>query len=269
MIQAPYLACAVQLTSTPDLEASLAQAQDLIERAVARGARLIGLPENFPQICETQEEAAAAVPATYPVAEAFLAEQARRHGVVVFGGVVAPGDAGKVRNLLVVADARGTIIARYAKRHLFDVVLGGADTLTESACVEPGQAPVTADLGDLGNMGLSICYDVRFPEHYRALVDQGAELLTVPAAFLNRTGQDHWHVLLRARAIENTCYLLAPAQAGRHNARRASYGHAVVIDPWGHVLADAGEGPGLAIAEIDPARLATVRAQLPCLAHRR
>ena len=100
-------------------------------------------------------------------------------------------------------------------------------------------------------------------------MDQGAELLTVPAAFLNRTSQDHWHVLLRARAIENTCYLLAPAQAGRHNARRASYGHAVVIDPWGHVLADAGEGPGLAIAEIDPARLATVRAQLPCLAHRR
>lgn len=269
MIDQPYLACAVQLTSTPDLDHNLEEASRLIARAVARGARLVGLPENFPQICESQEEAARHVPTTFGRAEAFLRDQARLHGITLFGGLIEPVNGGKVRNTLVVAGPTGEVLARYSKRHLFDVVLGGHDTLTESATVEPGDAPVVADLGPLGQLGCSICYDVRFPEHYRALVDGGAELLAVPSAFLARTGQDHWHVLLRARAIENTCYLVAPAQSGRHNARRASFGHALVVDPWGHVLADGGEGPGLAIAEIDPTRLKAVREQLPSLLHRR
>ncbi len=268
MIARPYLAAAVQLTSTPDLEGNLAAAEALVARAVQRGAELIGLPENLPQICETQEEAAAAVPATYPRAEAWLREQARRHGVTVFAGLVAPG-AGRVRNLLVVAGPDGEIVARYQKRHLFDVDFGGRDVHRESASVEPGDEVVVADLGPLGGLGLSICYDVRFPEHYRALVDAGADLLAVPAAFIPHTGKDHWHVLLRARAIENTCYVIAPAQVGAHNARRASYGHAVIVDPWGVTLADAGDRPGLALAEIDPERLAQVRRQLPSLAHRR
>lgn len=268
MIRRPYLACALALTSTPNLEISLQHAGELVARATARGAELIGLPENTPQICETAEQTAAQVATTYPRAEAWLCETARRHGVVLFAGLLAPGP-GRVRNLLVVAGRDGQILARYQKRHLFDVAIGTSHTFTESATVEPGAEPVVVDLGDLGVLGLSICYDLRFPEHYRALVDMGADILAVPAAFLTVTGQDHWHVLLRARAIENTSYLLAPAQAGRHNPRRESYGHALVIDPWGHVLADSGEGAGLAIAELDPARVADVRRKLPCLEHRR
>lgn len=269
MIQRPYLACAVHLTSTPDLEANLAQAEGLVAKAAGRGAELIGLPENFPQIGETQEEVASQVAATQPRAEAWLKEQARRHGVVLYGGLLEPAPGGKVYNTLVVAGKDGAILARYRKRHLFDVAIGPRNTFQESATVTPGEAPVVADLGELGRLGLSICYDLRFPEHYRALVDQGADLLTVPAAFLPVTGKDHWHVLLRARAIENTCYLLAPAQGGRHNPKRESYGHALAIDPWGTVLADTGDRQGLAIAEIDPERLAEVRSQLPCLRHRR
>lgn len=267
MIRRPYLACAIQTTSTPDPAESLARAEALVAKAVERGAELIGLPENLPQICETQEEAAAQVPVTYPMAESWLQEQARRHGVVLYGGVVAPG-ADRVRNMLVVVDRNGDVIARYQKRHLFDVAIGEKHTFRESAAVEPGIEPVVADLGELGVLGLSICYDVRFPEHYRALVDMGADLMAVPAAFLTVTGKDHWHVLLRARAIENTCYVMAPAQGGRHNARRESYGHALMIDPWGNVLADTGDRNGLAIAEIHPERLREVRSQLPCLQHR-
>lgn len=268
MIARPYLAAALNVTSTPDLEANLAAAEALVDRAVARGAELIGLPENLPQICASQDEAAAAVPASYPRAEAWLRALARRHGVTIFAGLVAPG-AGRVRNLLVVAGPGGEIVATYQKRHMFDVDFGGTNTHRESAAVEPGDEVVVADLGELGGLGLSICYDVRFPEHYRALVDRGADVLAVPAAFIPHTGKDHWHVLLRARAIENTCFLMAPAQVGSHNERRASYGHAVIVDPWGVVLADAGDRPGMAIAEIDPARLAQVRRQLPSLAHRR
>lgn len=268
MMTRSYLACAIQLRSLPDFEATLNQAEALVTRAAGRGAALIGLPENFPQICTTQEEAAAQVPETYPRAEQWLQDQARRHGVVLYGGLIAPGTGERVRNTLVVAGRDGAILGRYQKRHLFDVAIGARDTYQESATVEPGTDAVVVDLGELGKLGLSICYDVRFPEHYRALVDQGAEVIAVPAAFLPVTGRDHWHVLLRARAIENTCYLMAPAQGGRHNERRESYGHALVIDPWGHVLADTGDQEGLAIAEVDPERLKAVRRQLPCLTHR-
>lgn len=268
MIQRPYLAAAIQMKSVPDLESSLTHAEDLVNKAVARGAELIGLPENFPQICETPEEAVLQVPTTFPRAEEWLSDLARRHRVVLYGGIIAPGEGNRVRNVLLVAGRDGMILARYQKRHLFDVCLGGKDTLQESASVEPGHESVVVDLGDLGVLGLSICYDVRFPEHFRALVDRGAEILTVPAAFLKVTGKDHWHVLNRARAIENTCYLLAPAQGGQHNARRESYGHALMIDPWGNILADSGDSSGMAIAEISSERLQEVRSRLPCLQHR-
>lgn len=268
MIRRSYLACAIQMNTQPDAGASFAEAEALVAKAAARGAELVGLPENFPRICETQEEAASFVHEDYPAAERRLCDMAARHRIVLYGGVIMPAEGGRVRNTLVVAGKDGAVIARYHKRHLFDVFLGGKNTLQESKTVEPGEEAVVVDLGDMGVLGLSICYDLRFPEHFRALVDAGAEILTVPAAFLTATGQDHWHALLRARAIENTCYVLAPAQGGRHNARRASYGHALVIDPWGHVLADTGDRSGLAMAEIDPERLAQVRSALPCLAHR-
>lgn len=271
MIARPYLAAAVQMTSTPDVSATLRQAEHLVAAAAARGAELVGLPENFPMIAESRHAVAAATAETYPAALDWLSAQAARHGIVLFGGLVAPPAPGatRVRNLLVVIGRDGREIARYQKRHMFDVFLGAGNTYVESETVEPGQSTVVADLGELGRLGLAICYDLRFPEHFRSLVDQGADLLAVPAAFLTKTGQDHWHVLLRARAIENTCYVLAPAQGGQHHATRASYGHALAIDPWGHVLADTGDTAGVAIARIDPERLKTVREQLPALSHRR
>ncbi len=259
------------MTSTPDFDANLLQAEGLIAEAVRRGAELVGLPENFPQITESARQTADQAETTYPRALTWLSEQAARYEVVLYAGVIMPPASGsnRVRNVLVVMGRDGKEIARYQKRHMFDVFLGDGNTYVESETVEPGDSPVVADLGELGKLGLSICYDLRFPEHYRALVDGGADLVTVPAAFLSKTGQDHWHVLLRARAIENTCYLLAPAQSGRHHPKRTSYGHALVIDPWGTVLADTGDVPGLAIAPIDPERLRAVREQLPCLQHRR
>lgn len=271
MIARPYLAAAVCLTSTADFEANLTHAESLIAEAASRGAELVGLPENFPQIGESAREVADQAGTTYPRALSWLSEQAARYEIVLYGGVIMPPAPGseRVRNVLVVMGRDGKELARYQKRHMFDVFLGEGNTYVESETVEPGEAPVVADLGELGKLGLSICYDLRFPEHYRALVDLGADVLTVPAAFLTKTGQDHWHVLMRARAIENTAYLLAPAQGGRHHAKRTSYGHALAIDPWGHVLADTGDVPGLAIAKIDPERLRTVREQLPCLQHRR
>lgn len=268
MIRRPYLACAIQLTSTDDVRANLDAAERLVQQAVDRGAELIGLPENLPQICPSPSALVAEVPKTYPLAEAWLSELARRHRVVVFAGLLAPSEGARVRNVLVVAGRDGTILARYQKRHLFDVAVGPRHTYQESASVEAGDRPVVVDLGDLGVLGLSICYDLRFPEHYRALVDMGAEVLAVPSAFLAVTGRDHWHVLLRARAIENTSYVLAPAQGEWHHAERESYGHALVVDPWGSVLADTGARSGLAIAEISADRLRAVRTQLPSLEHR-
>lgn len=271
MIARPYLAAAVQMTSTPDLAESLARAETLIAEAAARGAELVGLPENFPMIAESRHAVAQTTAETYPAAMDFLRTQAAKHGIVLFGGLVQPPRAvgERVRNVVVVVGRDGNELARYQKRHMFDVFLGDGNTYVESETVEPGEDVVVADLGELGRLGLAICYDLRFPEHFRALVDQGAELLAVPAAFLTKTGMDHWHVLLRARAIENTAYVLAPAQGGQHHAKRASYGHALAIDPWGHVLADTGDAGGLALAWIDPERLRTVREQLPALRHRR
>lgn len=271
MIRERYLAAALQLQASADPVATLAQAEALVQEAAARGARLVGLPENALAIPESPAEALALLGEWAPKAHALYARLAQAHGLTLFAGVPAPGPEGKAWNELRVWNPQGEQLANYRKRHLFDVALGGHDDLQESATVARGEALVAPDLGPLGVLGLSICYDLRFPEHFRALVDRGAELLAVPAAFLVATGMDHWRVLLRARAIENTCYVLAPAQAGRHGPTRRSYGHAMVVDPWGEVLADAGgpeSGPGLALAFIDPARLAQVRRQLPCLQHR-
>jgi predicted amidohydrolase len=268
MFQRSFLACAVQMTSTPDLDHNLSQAAKWVARAADEGAEVVGLPENFPQLCERQEETAAQATTTYPVVQHWLAETARRHGIWLFGGTFAP-DGERVRNRLLVYGPDGACIASYDKRHLFDVALGGDDSIRESDVVQAGDQAVVADLGEHGRLGLAICYDLRFPEHFRALMDQGADWLTVPAAFARRTGRDHWQVLLQARAIENTCHVIAPAQTGEHNAHRRTYGHALIVDPWGRILADAGDSEGLAIARIDPTVTTDVRTMLPSLGHRR
>ncbi|MGB5133551.1 MAG: carbon-nitrogen hydrolase family protein [Prochlorococcaceae cyanobacterium] len=265
-----YLAAAVQLTSTPDPDANFAAAEEQIELAARRGADLVGLPENFAFMGEDQLRLQLA-PTLAERCSRFLVTMARRYQVTLLGGgFPVPAAEGHTLNRAELVGTEGQLLARYDKIHLFDVDLPDGDTYRESSTVQPGQElPPVVEVPGLGRIGLSICYDVRFPELYRHLAGQGADVLMVPAAFTAFTGKDHWQVLLQARAIENTAYVVAPAQTGLHYARRHTHGHALVIDPWGTVLADAGVGPGLAVAPIDPRHGQRVRAQMPCLRHRR
>jgi predicted amidohydrolase len=199
-----------------------------------------------------------------------MAELAHSHGIeLVLGGFWERRETdARVHNACVYLDREGQVRAVYRKVHLFDVDLADGTTLRESDTVAPGEELVVTDTA-CGPLGLSICYDLRFPELYRGLVDRGARVLAVPAAFTLHTGKDHWHVLLAARAIESQCYVLAAAQTGHHFGRRVSYGHAQILDPWGCVLAQCGEGPSVAVAEVDDAVTERVRAELPALRHRR
>lgn len=265
-----YLAAAVQMTSVPELEKNLLQAEELIDLAVRQGAELVSLPENFSFLGEEEEKVAQAETIATE-SEKFLKKMAQRFQITLLGGgFPVPVKNGKVYNTALLVDASGSELTRYQKVHLFDVNLPDGNTYRESATIERGeQLPQVYSSPELGNLGLSVCYDVRFPELYRHLSGAGAEVLFVPAAFTAYTGKDHWQILLQARAIENTCYAIAPAQTGCHYGRRQTHGHAMIIDPWGTVLADAGDEPGVAIAEIDPARLKKVREQMPSLQHRK
>lgn len=265
-----YLAAAIQMTSVPDLQKNLAQAEELIDLAVRRGAELVGLPENFSFMGEEKDKLAQAA-AIASESEKFLKTMAQRFQVTILGGSfpVPVAETGKVYNTTILIDPSGHELARYHKVHLFDVNVPDGNTYCESSTVVAGKELPPVHFSDnLGNIGLSVCYDVRFPELYRHLSDKGVEIIFVPAAFTAYTGKDHWQVLLQARAIENTAYVIAPAQTGTNYARRQTHGHAVIIDPWGVILADAGEQPGIAIAEINPSRLEQVRRQMPSLQHR-
>lgn len=267
----PYLAAAVQMTSLPDLEKNLAQAEDAIELAVRRGAELIGLPENF-AFLGTEEDKIAQAQTIAEKTEKFLKTTAQKYQITLVGGgfPVPVGDAkNKVYNTALLVGPNGEELCRYEKAHLFDVDLPDGNTYRESSTVMAGlKLPDVYNSETLGGIGLSVCYDVRFPELYRHLSKLGADVLFVPAAFTAYTGKDHWQVLLQARAIENTCYVIAPAQTGTHYAMRQTHGHAMIIDPWGVVLADAGDATGVAIAEIAPNNLTRTRAQMPSLQHR-
>lgn len=264
-----YLAAAIQMTSVPDLQRNLAQAEELIDLAVRRGAELIGLPENFSFLGEESDKIAQA-PQIAKESELFLKTMAQRYQVSILGGgFPIPVSDSQAYNTALLIDPSGTELARYHKVHLFDVNLPDGNTYQESSTVRAGiDLPPVYPSPELGNLGLSVCYDVRFPELYRHLSRQGADVLFIPAAFTAYTGKDHWQVLLQARAIENTAYVIAPAQTGRHYGIRHSHGHAVIIDPWGTVIADAGTKVGIAIAEINPQRLEQVRGQMPSLQHR-
>lgn len=266
------LAAVVQISSQTDLTDNLARCRRLVASAAARGAQLVVLPENFAlmgeeterlRIAETVDEAAPG-----PIVGA-LQEAARASGVFVVGGGFPErsDDPARPYNTSIVVAPDGSIAARYRKIHLFDVEVGDGVSYRESSATRSGRETAVLDVHGL-RVGLSICYDVRFPELYRALVDRGAQVLTVPAAFTLATGKDHWHVLLRARAIESQCYVLAAAQWGSHPRGRRTYGKSCIIDPWGDVLAQAPEGEGFAVAELDPARVSAVRRDLPSLEHR-
>ncbi len=271
----PYLAAAVQMNSLPDLNHNLNQAEELIAFAVNQGAELVCLPENFSFL---GDEAAKAQLAQTIATESqkFLVTMAQRYQVMLLGGgfpvPAAPNadlNQAKMFNTALLVNKTGEELVRYHKMHLFDVNLPDGNTYLESEMIVAGtKLPEVYQSDRLGNLGISVCYDVRFPELYRHLAAQGANVLIVPAAFTAFTGKDHWQVLLQARAIENTCYVIAPAQVGKHNPRRQSHGHALIIDPWGMILADAGDQVGVAIAEINPQRLEQVRRQMPSLQHR-
>jgi deaminated glutathione amidase len=263
------LAAAVQMTSTADVERNLDTAERLVGEAAARGAQLVGLPENFAFLRSEGDPS----PEPQPLDGAWvrrMRELARRHHLTLLLGSLPERAAGDTRayNTSVLIGPDGVTIASYRKMHLFDIDLPGLEHLKESRSVVAGETLVVAD-SPAGPIGLSICYDVRFPELYRALSRQGARVLAVPSAFTDRTGKDHWEVLLRARAIENLAYVFAPAQAGRHGKGRASHGHAMIVDPWGAVLAQVPEGEGLAVAALDFERQDRLRRELPALTHRR
>jgi nitrilase len=269
----PTRAAVVQMVSGVEVAANLSEARALIRAAVDQGAECVVLPENFAFLGRHPRDVldVAEADGDGPIQTA-LAAAARDHGITVVGGSVPlrADEADRVRAACLVYGPGGERLARYDKRHLFDVSLPGGESYRESDTFAPGEAIVVADT-PAGPLGLSICYDLRFPEHYRALVDAGATLLLAPSAFTATTGAAHWSVLVRARAIENACPVLAPNQGGRHANGRATHGESLIVDPWGTCLAAAGvgSGPEVVVADLDPAYRREVRERLPALEHRR
>jgi len=264
-----YLMGAVQMTSGPDREKNLATALRLVNEAADLGARLVALPENFAFMGPEEQRLAGAEPLEGPTLGAVRELARRRRIWVVAGSVSEKVDApGKTANTSVLVSDEGAIAASYRKIHLFDVNIPDGARYAESESVLPGDRPVMAAT-PLGAIGLTVCYDLRFPELYRKLAEAGAEIITIPAAFTLYTGKDHWEVLVRARAIENLAYVIAPAQVGRHSQNRLTFGNAMIVDPWGVVLARCPDGEGVCVAPFSPERLRRVRAELPALSHRR
>jgi len=265
----PLRIAAVQMISTPEVAPNLATAGRLVAEAAARGAQLVALPEYFPIIggSDADRLAVREVEGRGPIQD-FLAATAAQHGIWLVGGSLPllANDPGKLRNSCLVFDPAGRRVARYDKIHLFGFQKD-AERYDEAETIEAG-APVPVALDTpVGRVGLGICYDLRFPELFRALAP--LDLIVLPAAFTDTTGKAHWELLLRARAVENQCYLLAAAQGGLHPTGRMTHGHSMIVDPWGEVLARMEYGAGVIVADIDPARSAAVRASLPALRHRR
>lgn len=260
---------AIQLNSQPDLEKNMESVYKSLKIAAKQGVDLVALPENFAFMGDEKKRLAQANDISNTV-EKSLAEWASEFEIYILGGgYPVPAGNGKVYNRAALINPKGETIAKYNKIHLFDVDLSERETYRESDMVQAGKDLVVAKLPEFKmKAGLSICYDVRFPELYRAMAKQGAQVLFVPAAFTRPTGKAHWETLLRARAIENSAFVVAPAQTGKHGDRRKTHGHAMIIDPWGKILADAGEKPGMAMAELEREMLIDVRRKLPALEHR-
>ena len=258
---------AVQMVSSHDVEKNLSDADELIAEAARQGVRLVGLPEYFCLMGKRDGDKVAIreTEGNGPI-QSFLSQAAAKHGVWLVGGTapLATADAGRVRNACLIYDDTGKQVARYDKIHLFGFQ-NGAERYDESTTIEAGDTPMSLD-SPFGKLGFSICYDLRFPELYRSFAP--VDIIFVPSAFTATTGRAHWETLLRARAIENLAYVVAPAQGGVHSNRRATWGHSMIIDPWGEILACRDDGPGVVIAEIDLSKNATVRASLPALDHR-
>ncbi|HEX7012079.1 MAG TPA: carbon-nitrogen hydrolase family protein [Steroidobacteraceae bacterium] len=265
---------AIQMTSSADVEANLAEARRLLEQARVARASLAVLPENFAIMGRRDaDKLEVAERAGEGPIQAFLGRCARELGLWIVGGTIpllGEGQSGRVHAASLVFDERGRCVARYDKIHLFDVDIPDRDErYRESATIVPGAKP-TLVATPVGRLGMAVCYDVRFPELFRILQAEGAEIFSLPSAFTAATGRAHWELLVRARAVENLCYVVAPAQGGKHESGRETYGDSMIVDPWGHVLSRVSEpGPGLAVAEIDRTVQQELRARFPSLSHRK
>ncbi len=263
---------AIQMSSGSNIQANLDEVAKLIDQAAAQGAELIVLPENFSQMpMNDAERVANAEDIGDGRVQTFLSEQAKKNNAWIVGGTipVKSSEAGKAYSSSLLYNSNGEQVARYDKIHMFDVLIEeNNETYNESATTVAGEQAVVVDT-PLGKLGLSVCYDLRFPELYRTMVSQGMEICAIPSAFTAFTGQSHWEPLIRARAIENQCYVIAAAQGGYHVNNRQTYGHSMVVNPWGNIQGSVGTGPGVVITEMDRSVLETTRSKFQVLNHRR
>ncbi len=264
-----HMLVALQMTATDDINHNYHVCKDLIEKAALLGAKLIALPENFAFLGESAaQNKKIAEPLHGEIFQSYcnLAKEYRIW--LSLGGFCEKGDDGRIFNTHVIVDDAGQIKATYRKVHLFSLDMPTSSLLDESKTISSGEELVIAK-SPVGRLGLSICYDLRFSGLYAALANQGAEVILVPSAFTSVTGKAHWEILLRARAIETQCYVVAPAQTGIHNSSRESHGHAMIVDPWGTIVSQCSEGSDIAIASVDLDYLAAVRKRMPILKHQR
>ncbi len=263
----PFKVAAIQMASGPNIAGNLNEARRLIANAAEQGARLVVLPEFFAIMGMSEQDKVAVreQPGQGPI-QAFLSEAARRHGIWLVGGSIplAASASDKVLNSCLVFDERGEQVARYDKIHLFNLELGN-ERYDEARTIEPGNQVVVVD-SPFGRIGLAVCYDLRFPELFRAMKE--VDIIVLPAAFTETTGKMHWEVLVRARAVENLAYVIAAAQGGYHVSGRETHGNSMVVGPWGSVLDRLPRGSGVVIAEVNPSYQASLRASLPALTHR-
>jgi len=267
------LAAAIQMVSTSDVDANLRTAGDLLDQAAAMGTQLAVLPENWPLMGTTDRDKLLCQESygRGPLQE-FMSARARELGLWLIGGSIplAAGDADHVYNSCLVYDPEGRCVSRYDKIHLFDVNIGrdGDESYRESDSISPGQEVIVVNT-PFGNIGISICYDLRFPELYRSMLSRDVKIITVPSAFTRTTGKQHWELLLRSRAVENLCFVIAAGQGGQNNEKRATWGHSMIIGPWGDILASMDSGPGVVCANLNLLHLHTIRESFPALDHRR
>ena len=265
-----FNAAMIQMRSGLDPAANLAVALKLIDEAKAAGADYVLTPEMTNILAAKPEQLFAKIVAEERDATlATLREVARKLAIYIhIGSLAIKASPEKAANRSFLINRRGEVVARYDKIHMFDVDLAGGESYRESNTYRPGELAMIADL-PWGRLGLTVCYDLRFPALYRALAEAGASFLAIPSAFTRQTGEAHWHVLQRARAIENGCFVLAAAQGGEHENGRETYGHSLVVDPWGRILAEGGTEPGVVMAQIDPSEIVAARSRIPSLHHGR
>lgn len=266
----PFRIACLQINTGNDLAANLATLGDMVAEAARGGARFVLTPEySLMMDGSGRVMRERALPEDGGEALAQLRALAREQQVWLLLGslTLKTGDERIANRSLLIADD-GRVVAAYDKIHMFDVTLPDGKVIRESSSYRPGERAVVAPT-PWGSLGMTICYDLRFPHLFRALAQQGAQFIAVPSSFQRQTGKVHWHALLKARAIENACYIFAPAMCGEHAGNRQTYGHALIVDPWGEVLADGGEAPGIVYADIDPARVAKIRSMMPSLEHDR